>query len=502
MEAESLDRSGDGGQTRLDEPSFARNDWGLVAVAGLAVAAFCAQVWYLGVAEAANTDEGAMGEAGRLMLRGQLPHTDFPWFHFPGLPLLIATALKLSVSLYALRVLYLGVNCLAVIPLYWWMQRARSSRVAGVVAMFFFLSYHQMVHHDLRFLAVRQLANTLFIGFLAVRWRRTKSKASLWLEIALAVSTVMVFLPAAINLLAGSLAVILSAPTRSERIDEFRRSLLAGAATAACVGLYFALLPNSFQQAVVEQMGRAPVPATQRIGMMLTRPDAWFYVVSCTGLACGLLFCRELRGILACMLLMVVGSTVLPSNFYHHYPVVAAPAFCFGVYVLVLQFEDLATRLLKVRSPVVVLTACAAICVIQAEEVARPLADVWFGNRSPGHHELLRRISTAPGPLMTAQAIYGVEAGVELLPDLQEIYLRSPVLTKEYTNEMLDEMARKAGTILIEPRSLRVLPMPVQKAWIARYPSLESNTAGVLLLAPHEPNAPAQAAADERRQSQ
>jgi hypothetical protein len=126
---------------------------------------FYAQFLNLHNAEAAFTDEGVYAQAGSLIMDGLIPHRDFPLWHMPLLPWFIGITLKLTGEMYYVRTLFLFLNCLAVFPLYLTFREIRKNIYAALFAVLFYLTFHEMVHHDFRFVAIRQLANDLWIVF-------------------------------------------------------------------------------------------------------------------------------------------------------------------------------------------------------------------------------------------------------------------------------------------------------------------------------------------------
>jgi hypothetical protein len=134
---------------------------GMVVIA-MVVATFMLQVWHLKSALLPATDEGVYALIGKLMLKGYVPHSDFPMWHMPLLPLLSGIGLWLTGSMYPLRIAYLAVNCLVAIPLFSSLKRATSSPLAAMTAIAFYLTFHEMIDHDFRLLALDW--STRFVG--------------------------------------------------------------------------------------------------------------------------------------------------------------------------------------------------------------------------------------------------------------------------------------------------------------------------------------------------
>jgi hypothetical protein len=138
----------------------------IALAAAISLAFFFLQARHLHEAAMPATDEGVYAEAGRMMWGGLVPHTDFGFWHMPLMPLLIGLGLKMLPGIYAVRMVFLFAHCFAVVPLALFLRRISPGIVAPIVAVFFYLSFHELVHHDFRFLAIRQLANDLLILFL------------------------------------------------------------------------------------------------------------------------------------------------------------------------------------------------------------------------------------------------------------------------------------------------------------------------------------------------
>ncbi|MDV2995395.1 MAG: hypothetical protein N4J56_005049 [Chroococcidiopsis sp. SAG 2025] len=126
---------------------------------------FYLQARYLHLAAFPFTDEGVYAEAGRLMLEGLVPHKDFPLWHLPLLPLYSGIVLKLTGNMYWVRLLFLALNCFAVVPFYLTCKKLRDNSSAAILAILFYLTFHELMFQDFRFLAIRQMANNFLIFF-------------------------------------------------------------------------------------------------------------------------------------------------------------------------------------------------------------------------------------------------------------------------------------------------------------------------------------------------
>ena len=154
--------------------AFCRTENGIVMF--IVLFFFLLQVRYLHLATNSITDEGVYAQAGRMMWSGLMPHRDFPLWHMPLLPFLIGLGLKIFGSMYVLRVLFLLVNCLMAIPLFVTLKHLNKNTACAIFAILFYLTFHEMVHHDFRLLAIRQVSNAIFIlyfyvGIVQRKWK-------------------------------------------------------------------------------------------------------------------------------------------------------------------------------------------------------------------------------------------------------------------------------------------------------------------------------------------
>jgi hypothetical protein len=444
---------------------------------------FVLQVRHLDVAAYPVTDEGVYAEVGRMIvMRGLVPHRDFPMGHMPLLPLLIGLGLRAFGSMYVLRTAFLLLNCLCVVPLYLAFVRLRDNSAAATLALLFFLTFYAMVHHDYRFIAIRQLANVILICFLYLGVCRKGWRWRLPLQTACSLASVFLFLPTAIHLALVSLAMV-ALEQGSNRRAELRRYFAMGLICLAALGAYFLVIPEAVTQTILDQARRANVPRLDRIrSLWEAHPDAILYVIACPSLALGILFAPGLRAMSAAMLGIFATSLLLSSNFFPHYVAAAGPALAFGIFVFG-DLVDRAGRMLGSYGFVAARAVQALAFAWHATLVLAPLSQEWAYDRKPEYYELVDHLTDAPDPLLTIGTIYAVESGRTLLTDAYPAYMRGKV--ERCTPAACDAMAANACTILLEQSGNAVFPPKVQRDWMKRFTVLYRNDLGTILLTNH-----------------
>ncbi|MCE7874288.1 hypothetical protein DYH09_28490 [bacterium CPR1] len=444
----------------------------------LALTAFFLQVSSLSRA-VVFSDEGAFAEAGRLALAGHVPHVDFPWYHMPGLPLLIEVGRQLWGSLQGPRTLYLALNCLAVLPLSLALSRLGFSRTAALMGSFFYLAFFEMVHQDFRFFAVRQAANALVIGFLLVS-TLPPSKRALAGQSALAILAAAIFLPTLLNLGLVALASVLA-----ERDPALRYGRAAGyvrvfALATGSLGVWFLLVPQGFQQVVVGQLQRAPIGLLERWHSLSgATEDRFLYAAAMLSLVIGLFQLPRVRPYSWAMLALALASVSTSASYYRHYPALAGPALAFGMASLVAVVEGLAWRWSR-RPGLLLAGVCLLLATVQLALVGPRLRVLWFEDANPEFSRMVEEIKHAPEPLLTFQPLFAVEADVATLPELSSFALRSPAARAE--RNFFESLPSRAGSLLLEPRALHYLPPDLVRGWRSRYRIRFENRAGALLV--------------------
>jgi len=458
----------------------------------LALAAFALRAARLHLVAFPMTDEGPMAEAGREMLRGRIPYASFPLFHMPLVPLGIGLGLKLLGSMYAVRLLYLAANCLAVVPLYYFLKRVHPSRLAATTAVLFYLAFGEMGKADFGFVAIRQTANLFFILFLFLSLKPLSSRN--WLaETLLSILSLSTFLPTGLNLLAAGMASVLQEQNRAARSRRWLGYAAMGGIALLFLLLFFTTMRGSWQQAVLGQIARAPTDRLARMHMILGMPhDRLFYILSTASLASGSYFCTGLRPHMVAMLVIILGAIFIPSNFLFQYPVIAAPAFCFGIFAFVLQAEKLLLTLAPKLASRVLLLVCVVASIAQLWLASGVYRQVWLEEDGKEYLELVGRLAKVRGPLLTLQPIYAVDARLDLVPDLDELYLRAPVLRRTYSIADYLAAGKKASVILVERRARGQIPQDVIRTWAQTWSLEFQNGLGAILIPPPRPSSVAQ----------
>ena len=454
--------------------------WVLLVVAVSAL--FVAQLWNLRRAAAPYTDEGVYAEQGRLLFSGRVPHRDFFLVQMPLLPAAIGAGLKIFDSMYVLRVLYLFLNSIGVLLLFRYLVATRKAPLAALAACLFFATYHEMVDHDFRFLAVRQLANLFLFGILLNSVRRPK--ASTTVAVVLCCLGTFTFLPFLVD--AGFIyaALVFSEPNRSARLALARTYVAPLGAAALLVLVYFALVPGSFDQVVLFQRERPFMPYSERLTWILqySTSDLLFYGLGLVGLLVGAAFMRGHRAFSIAMFGTLVVSIAAGAGFYPHYLVAAAPALAWGVFCAVtFAWERLAPRSV---SPVFVVVAI--VLSIHLGIVLPSLSREWASNSYPEFYQVVEAIRDSGGPVLAFEPIYAVESGIPAVYHFNEDVRSLGIMGKSLAPGQIRELEAQACTILIEPFSAsRVVPQATLDAWRAKYPTRVSNWWGTVLETRH-----------------
>jgi len=454
--------------------------WILAVIAVSAL--FVAQFWNLRLAAAPYTDEGVYAELGRLIFSGRVPNRDFFLAHMPLLPVAIGAGLKVFGSMYVLRVLYLFLNSIGVLLLFRFLVTTRKAPLAALVACLFFATYHEMVDHDFRFLAVRQLANLFLIGFLVNNVRRPK--ASTPVAVVLCCLGTFTFLPFLVD--AGFIyaALAFSEPDRSKRLALARTYAAPLGVAALLVLLYFALVPGSFEQVVLFQRERPFMPYSVRLTWILqySTNDLLFYGLGLVGLLLGGAFLERYRAFSIAMFGTLVVSIAAGAGFYPHYLVAAAPALAWGVFCAVtFAWERLAPRLVSA-----VFVAVAIVLSIHLGMVLPSLTREWASNSYPEFYQVIEAIRESGGPVLAFEPIYAVESGIPAVYHFNEDMRSLGIMDKSLTPGQIRELEAQACTILIEPFSAsRIIPTETLDAWRAKYTTRFSSWWGTVLATRH-----------------
>lgn len=445
---------------------------------------FFLQVRFLRLAAFPDSDEGVYAEAGRFIAHGFVPHRDFPLFHMPLLPILIGIGLKLLSGMYQLRVIFLLLNCLAAVPLYITLRRIQDNAGAALLAILFYLTYHDMVHHDFRFLAIRQLANDLFICFFYLGVVQKNWKYTPLFQSSLSIGSVFLFLPAAFNLLFVSLAIILSESNGKVRISLLKHYVYIALITILTLLMYFILIPNSFSQIVVDQLNRGSMGWLERLGQIVHsrfyQYDRFFYAFSFIFLILSVFMNRQLRFYSLAMIGIVLVALFLPSYFFAHYLSAAGPAFAFGIFAFGILIFGL-LRCFDVFGLIVVYSSYILLFSIQLSIVSSSLLDEWLGNKDSDYAEIISVLSRSSEPLITVKPIFAVEAHKELLPELADAYMRSPI-GRSFTAQEYHDFAERACTIFLDSDAAEQLPNDIIERWSAEYSAIYENKWGKILV--------------------
>ena len=445
---------------------------------------FYLQFRHLHLAASPGTDEGVYAEAGRLMMEGLIPHRDFPIWHLPVLPLFIGLTLKLTGNMYFVRVLFLLLNCVAIVPLYLAFKEIRNNIGAALIAILFYMTFHEMVDHDFRFVAIRQLANDFFIWFFYLGVCHKQWKWTPIIQSVLSTLSVLLFLPTVFNLLFISLALSFSEKTRRQQRHQLKRYFLSGIPPVLGLILYFSLIPEGIEQAVFGQIDRAATSRLDRLKIILASKDIYFYLISCIGLLSASIFHRLLSAYALAMIGVVLVSIFLSSSFYPHYPSVAGPAFAFGIFALGVLVNEHFKE--KSSYKLIVFAIYMILVFFQLLIVFPSLNSEWKNNQDYDYYRIVKVLSQSPDPLLAMEPIFAVEANKKMIRSPIEVYFRSPNPTKKFTKEEYEDMAAKACTILLEESAKEFFPVHLQQQWLQEFEIVEKNRLGLVLITNHQ----------------
>jgi len=449
----------------------------------LAFGFFFLQAMHLHEAAMPDTDEGVYAVTGIMMWSGLVPHVDFGFWHMPLLPLLIGLGLKILPGLFGVRLVFLFINCFVAVPLALFLRRISPGIAAPIIAVFFYLSFHEMVHHDFRFLAIRQLANDFLILFLFVGSVGRSWRYSYVLQILLACASALLFLPTLPNLLMASMLLIWMRDKAVRKQEIVRYAWILGSAIGIAL-LYLLTIPNALQQIVLDQLGRSSESKFLRIQALLTLDkDVLFYGVSTLSLAVALYF-RHLRPLALVMLGIILVALLLSSNFYPHYLSIAGPAFAAGIFCLVILMQRCVGRLGR-WSALGIAMPISLLCTMHTSIVMPSLLGEWLYNRQTPYHELVKAVRQAGGPVLTHQPIYAVNAGVPIIHAFSDAYMRPPVSRPRYTEKQLLAMENDACSILIEGWMRGAVSDSTLQRWLTQYYHAVENNWGMVLYTHH-----------------
>jgi hypothetical protein len=453
---------------------------------------FLLQAWHLDLAAFPQSDEGVYAHAGRMLLAGQTPHTDFGLWHMPLLPALLGAGLAAFGTMYPLRLLSALAVCLSALPLDAALVRLGGAGAGGgaaLLAVLLYLTDPSVMHHDARFPALRPLANAILVLFLWLGVRRGPTGAT-GSRAVLAALAGLLFLPALVDLLLVGGALALGAPAEERRPALARGALIALAGVLPVAG-YFLAVPQSFREVVVDQLARPPVGVPARLAILSRAGTGLLFpAVGTAGLVLAALVRPALRP-LAVALLGVVAVALLGSRgFYAHYVGAAAPAFAVGAWALLLVLGEGGARAGAAGAAVGTLVAAAHL-----RQAAPLLVGEWRSNVAPGYRALVEALSTAPEPVLTAQPILAVEARRALVPGTDPLHARPPGLRVPLDADTLRAWADRACTIVLEDRAARLVPPALQLEWRRRYRTTFAGRWGILLLTGSEGCPPSEAPA-------
>jgi hypothetical protein len=451
----------------------------VVVVAAMVSCAFMLQAWHLGNVLLPATDEGVYALLGSMLLQGHALHSDIPLWHMPLLPVLAGIGKYVFGGMYGIRLAYLAINCLAVLPLYAVIKRVTGSGLATVLGIGFYLSFNEMMDHDFRMLAIRQLANALFIVFLWCHiccvpdWRRRV------LQGLCALLSAFLFLPALLQLMALTVALVASAPKKERNSHACAYTVILLIA-ATCAAAYLALVHGAFQQVVLEQVYRTGFGRWARVIRILHKPDALFMAFGTTSLLLASCMFARWRWLYAGMLVTVLLSVFQSTNYFDHYISSAGPALALGVAAGVLLLREITHILpVRLREPTTAV-ACAVLLAWHVQMNMPLLLRTWLNPGLPHYKEVLDVLRLQPDPVLTVQAIYLAEANKLPVPSFWRYVFRPPADFVS-DSQVFDRAFAEACTVLVEPGMRVAVPRDVVRTWTGTAIPVFSNPQATIL---------------------
>lgn len=449
-------------------------------VAALVTAAFLLQAWHLKTAFLPATDEGVYALIGRLMLRGAVPHSDFPMWHMPLLPFLTGVGLWLTNSLFAVRVVFLAANCLAVFPLYATIKKLTQNPLAAVTGVAFYLTFHEMMAHDFRMLAIRQAANVLFILFVwagVCAWEKPWRE---WLQLVCCVASAMLFLPAAANMAAAAAGLVFMAPAKLRKDVAVHYGIMLCCA-AVCAVMYLLAVDGALREVVFEQLQRTPFPRWARIPRILAKPDALLMAFGTASLLIGPAVFPKLRPLGAASLAVVLMSVFLSTNYFDHYISLGGPSLALGVAMGILLIQDCITLLPEVLRQSLTACVCTLLVLWQWSMNVPMLIREWQTPNDRVYREMIDSLSYQPEPVLLAQALFAAEANRLPVMEFHEHLFRPP-MAKGMTPEQIAKAESDACTIVIDSSMKRAVSANTIASWQARYNQVFTNAFATILV--------------------
>ncbi|OGJ63688.1 hypothetical protein A3C37_02815 [Candidatus Peribacteria bacterium RIFCSPHIGHO2_02_FULL_53_20] len=458
----------------------------LLLVILLCVGVFFLQVLHLHEAAFPVTDEGSHAEVGRMIVEGFAPYRDFYYPHPPLLPLLIGSGLQLFGGMYPIRFIYLLLNVTSAIPLFLILRRLTGDRFGAVIGVMMYLTYSEMVHHDFRFLALRQLSNVLVIAFasMGILCRQWKYRSSI--ETVLASLTALLLYPATVNIALLSLLIILRESTKQQRAAQLRHYAAVGSVTIAFLLLFYALVPGSFDQTFLEHFGLPTMSRWGRIQWVMDSDprDLFFYGSTTASLLLSTALLRGYRWLSLCALSMI-GAIFLPAEFWPHYFVTAAFAFAVGAALL----PTLLRRMLPVRTVIIPWTIALLILALHIDRTLPSLLAEWNGNRGGDYHQIVAQLRTYPEPVLTfMEPIYAIDAGKKLTqhPYRATRFTTAHMSSLHHINaSQFLLLAEDACTIFLTGWDRSFLPPEVLQNWMKLYEVVSDDPRILLTHNPH-----------------
>ena len=463
----------------LQQLQLKKYPWDWIGVLLIAVIFFWLQARFLGLSAHPDSDEGVYAEAGALMLHGLRPYVDFPLAHMPLLPFLIGVGLRITHSMFALRLIFLFLNTCAALPLYAVLKQLTRDRIAGLAGVFLYLSFHEMVHHDFRFLAIRQLANDLFILCLYLHFVIGKKQIPIYRISCIIVLQTLLFLPAALNTLIVLTTLI---GTKVKKwADAYGSLLMLGGSCGITLLLIFLMFPHAFQESVLQQFARVSSERISRIGWIVGAPhDRMFIYLGILGLMIGSIGSR-VRWLSLSLLATICLTIFLPTSYYPHYISLAGPALAIGVCILIASCRQWQQHVLSVRT----LSVIATLLLFHLYHSLPSLLREWNLNRQPQYHEIIEALRVSPAPLLTLEPIYAAESGLPILLDPIDTMFRVPWQPRIFTEAAQEKLSEKACTIFLDSKAQRFFSINTQKHWLSTYRIKRKNTWGTILWTEH-----------------
>ncbi len=440
---------------------------------GAAFVLFCLQALYLHQAAMPSTDESLYTEAGRMIMAGYVPFRDFSHPHAPILAVFSGVIQWATGSLYPVRLLFLAINCLSIVALFAVLRSITKSTLAALVGIGFYMAFHEMLHHDFRFLAVRQFANAFFVFFLYCTFVLRPSRLRTIARMILAPLTILIFLQNALYFLLLGIAHTLSQSSTKQRMAVLQEYCWLALCVIVVTTVFLLTVPSSWDLMFQSHLSvRPPIARSPRLSIAAKSPDGFFYVLSTVSLMITTLAIPRLRYYALAMLGMIF-AVLLPREFWPHYFVGSAPAYAFGAATTIVILQEF---IQKKYHWIPVLLVVGALGYQWS--IAYPsLLTQWLHNRDVRYYDVIDQLRLLPEPVLTfIEPVYLAQANKRgVYHYYQPEWRMFQHFGKRLTDEEFAELTDEACTILVSGLDHGFVPKHILSQWEKDYTEIPVN---------------------------